>query len=545
MRTRAALFHAVGEPLEVREVEVEEPGPEHVLVRMAAVGICGSDLHVVKGEWTRPTPMALGHEGAGVVEAVGSAVRHVAPGDRVVLSWAPSCGVCAPCRDGVRTACVQLRAAMTGGTMLDGETRLSADGAPVYRMTTIGALADLVLVPASAALPLTHDVPLEQAALLGCAALTGVGAVLNSARVEAGASVLVIGAGGVGQFAVQGARIAGAARIDVVDPVEARREAALALGATGGFAPEDVDAVDEYDFAFDAVGLAATSELALRAARRGGLAVLVGMPPAGTRLDVDPLEFSNREKRLTGSVYGSAEPAEALPRLLDLVRDGRLELAPLVGPSFPLERVNEAIDASLAGSAGRVLVAAQVTRVTWAASAAAPTLAGWRARRRRRVYATLDLELSWSERDLPQAERTKHVHKLHPVPRQVHPAARRRVPRPLLRAGHVRLRPVRRLGHDARRGERVRRRLGRLRHLGVQLPARRASRSRPTRSGSLELGAARRARGGAAGRARRRRTRRARGCAAGTRRARSASSCATARSRSERLRRPRARRRRG
>jgi S-(hydroxymethyl)glutathione dehydrogenase / alcohol dehydrogenase len=354
MKTLAALFHRVGAPLEVREVDVEAPGPEHVLVRMAAVGICGSDLHVIRGEWERPRPMVLGHEGAGVVEAVGSAVTHVAPGDPVVLSWAPSCGTCDPCRHGRRTACATLREAMLKGSMLDGETRLTADGAPVYRMTTIGALSERVLVPATAALPLTEEISLEQAALLGCAALTGVGAVLSAAGVEEGASVLVVGAGGVGQFAVQGARVAGAAEIVVVDPVDARREAALRLGATAAHA--ELDAVDEFDYAFDAVGLAETSQLALRAARRGGLAVLVGMPPAGARLNLDPLEFSNREKRLTGSVYGSAEPAEALPRLLELVREGRIELASLVGPRFPLGQVNEAVEASLAGSPGRVLV---------------------------------------------------------------------------------------------------------------------------------------------------------------------------------------------
>lgn len=356
MRTRAALFRAPGAPLEVREVEVEEPGPEHVLVRMAAVGICGSDLHVVKGEWPRPTPMVLGHEGAGVVEAAGSAVAGLSRGDRVVLSWAPWCGECGACRAGRRTACSTLREAIGKGTMLDGSTRLTLDGEPVYRMTTIGALAELVLVPASAALPLTDDLPLEQAALLGCAALTGVGAVLNAAQVERGASVLVVGAGGVGQFVVQGARVADAGEIAVVDPVGARRDAAAVLGATRALPPEDLHAVDVYDYAFDAVGTPETSAAALRATRRGGTAVLVGIPATGARLDLDPLEFSHREKHLTGSIYGSEEPARALPRLLELVRDGRLELASLVGPRFPLEQVNEAVDASLAGSPGRVLV---------------------------------------------------------------------------------------------------------------------------------------------------------------------------------------------
>ena len=356
MRTRAALFHAAGVPLELREIEVAEPGPGQVVVRMAAVGVCGSDLHVVRGEWPRATPMVLGHEGAGVVEAVGPGVESPAPGQAVVISWAPACGACPPCLAGRETACTELRAAIRAGTMLDGSTGLSLEGEPVYRMTTVGALAEHVLVPADTALPVPEDVPLEQAALLGCAALTGVGAVLNGDRVPPGASVLVLGAGGVGQFVVQGARIAGAARIVAVDPFPARREAALALGAAEAVSPDVFAEADAFDVAFDAVGLAATSETALAATRGGGTAVLVGMPPAGARLDLDPLAFSNFEKTLTGSVYGSETPARALPRLLGFVRSGELELASLVGPSFPLDQVNEAVDASLAGAPGRVLV---------------------------------------------------------------------------------------------------------------------------------------------------------------------------------------------
>ena len=158
MRTRAALFRSPDAPLEVREIEVEEPGPGDVLVRMAAVGVCGSDLHVVKGEWPRPTPMILGHEGAGIVESVGDGVEDLAPGDPVVLSWAPACGECDACRHGRTTACTTLRAAIGKGAMLDGTTRLRLDGETVYRMTTVGALAEHVLVPESAALELPPDV---------------------------------------------------------------------------------------------------------------------------------------------------------------------------------------------------------------------------------------------------------------------------------------------------------------------------------------------------------------------------------------------------
>ena len=349
--------------LEVRELEVEEPQPHEALVRMVAVGVCGTDLHSYKGEWERPTPIVLGHEGAGIVEAVGSDVAGVSPGDRIVLSWAPACGTCGACRRNRPAACGPLSTAIGRGTLLGGRTGLSLDGKTVYRGTATGALAERVVVVADAALPLGEDVPFEQAALLGCAALTGVGAVLNAARPEPGFTALVIGAGGVGQFVVQGARIAGAGAILVVDPVEARREQALRLGGSAACAPEEIREVvraldpEGVDCAFDAVGSPETTALALRWTRGGGTTVVVGLPAAGARLSLDPLDFTNREKTLTGTIYGSENPAVALPRLLDLVRRGELELASLVGPSFALEAADEAFRTSLAGAPGRVLVA--------------------------------------------------------------------------------------------------------------------------------------------------------------------------------------------
>jgi Zn-dependent alcohol dehydrogenase len=362
MKTRAALFREVGAPLEVREIELDEPRADEVLVRMAAVGICGTDLHVLKGEWERPRPMVLGHEGAGTVEAVGDGVQGLAPGDRVVLSWAPSCGRCADCRRGRPAACIELQRAIGAGTLLDGTTGMSVDGETVYRGTATGALVERLVVGADVALPLDPDLPLEEAALLGCAALTGVGAVLFAARLEPGATVLVVGAGGVGQFVVQGARIAGADTIVCTDPLEARLEQARQLGARVTAPPDGLKetmravAPDGVDVAFDAVGNPETTALALRWTRNGGTTVVVGLPAAGARLDLDPAEFSRREKRLTGSMYGSEDPAVALPILLEHVRSGRLELRSMLGPSYPLDEVNEAFDASLAGAPGRVLV---------------------------------------------------------------------------------------------------------------------------------------------------------------------------------------------
>lgn len=362
MKTTAALFLGPGRPLELAEIDIEEPGPGEVLVRMVAVGLCGSDLHVVRGEWPRPTPMVLGHEGAGVVEAVGAHVTTVTAGDAVVLLWAPACGECGPCRRGRPAACLPLRDATARGTLRDGTTRLSLNGETVYRMTTVGALARHVLVPAEAALPVPASMPLGEAALLGCAALTGVGAVINAARVTPGSSALVIGAGGVGQFVVQGARMANAALIIVVDPFADRRTKALELGASHAVAPEELAELmrthlpEGVDYAFEAVGKPELEADALRWTRAGGTAVLVGMPPVGAELRVDPFEFAAREKTLTGSIYGSEDPARALPQLLQRVKSGDIQLTPLVGSAFPLERVNDAIAATLAGEPGRALV---------------------------------------------------------------------------------------------------------------------------------------------------------------------------------------------
>jgi S-(hydroxymethyl)glutathione dehydrogenase / alcohol dehydrogenase len=362
LKTRAALFQGAGRPLELREIELDEPRDDEVLVRMNAVGICGTDLHSVKGEWERPTPLVLGHEGAGVVEDVGDGVTSLRPGDRVVLSWAPSCGECVDCRRGRPAACVPLHRAMAGGTLVDGRTGMSLDGEPVYRGTATGALSEHLVVAERVALPLEDDVPLEDAALLGCAALTGVGAVLFAARVEPGASVFVVGAGGVGQFVLQGARLAGAGTVVSVEPAAARREQATRLGAAAAVPPEEVkDAMRELlpdgaDYAFDAVGEPETTQLAVRWRKNGGTCVVVGLPSASTRLQLDPAEFYRREKRLTGTIYGSEDPAVSLPILLDHVRAGRLDLGEMLGPVFALEDVNDAIEASLGGSGGRVVV---------------------------------------------------------------------------------------------------------------------------------------------------------------------------------------------
>ncbi len=362
MKTTAAVFTGPGSPLELVEIDVADPGPGEVVVRMAAVGICGTDLHSIRGEWMRPTPMVLGHEGAGVIEHVGADVRGLAVGDEVVLSWAPSCQACADCARGRPAACVPLHRAIGAGTLVDGSTGLSLEGETVYRGTATGALAERIVVDARVALPTGGRVPLQQAALLGCAALTGFGAVTYAARVPAGATVLIIGAGGVGLFGVQAARIAGASAIVSVDPLRERLALATTLGATHVAQPDELAellariAPEGVDYSFDAVGDPETTALALSHSRSSGTTVIVGLPAAGRRLDLDPAEFIRREKLLTGTMYGSEDPAVALPVLLGHVHSGALQLEPLLGSTFPLTAINDAFAASLAGTAGRVVV---------------------------------------------------------------------------------------------------------------------------------------------------------------------------------------------
>ncbi len=355
---RAAVFHGPGRPLEVVPVRVDAPGPGDVVVRLRAVGVCGSDLHVIRGEWPRPVPMILGHEGAGEVEAVGHEVTRVAPGDHVVVSWNPACGVCASCRGGRPTACLPLRDGIAAGTLPDGRTGFAAtDGSPIYRMTAVGAFATHVLMPERAVLPIPSELPFEEAALLGCAALTGVGAALHRPPPRDGTAV-VLGAGGVGLFALQGARAAGATRVVVVDPNRDRLALARELGATATYVPEEAadQLGDGADIAYECVGSPATVNAALALVRPGGTVVVTGLPASGERYDIDPAEIVHREKTLTGSIYGSGDPAEELPALLERVARGEIVLQPIVREVHQLEDIEGAVTASLAGTPGRVVV---------------------------------------------------------------------------------------------------------------------------------------------------------------------------------------------
>ena len=358
---RAAVFSGPGQPVRVTEVELAPPRAGEVEVAVAAAGVCHSDLHIVRGDWPHPTPVVLGHEGSGVVAAVGPGVTALSPGDHVVLSWVPACGRCRYCRLG-RPAQCQLAAEVIapGGVLYDGTSRLRIDGEPAYHYLGVSSFAERVIVPETGAIRVRQDAPLELAALAGCAVATGVGAVRNTAGVQPGATVAIIGCGGVGLSCVQGARLAGAARIVAVDVVAEKLAVARRLGATDAVHADGRPVVaalrdlvpEGLDYVIDAIGKIETIEQAIAALGLGGSAVLVGLPPSGRQARFDPLALAEADRRILGCNYGSITPQRDIPLIVDLVMNGDLDLESMVSARRPLA---EAADALADLSAGRVL----------------------------------------------------------------------------------------------------------------------------------------------------------------------------------------------
>ena len=350
--------------MRVDAVDIAVPRPGQVGVRIVACGVCHSDLSIVDGVFPSPVPIVLGHEAAGVVETVGAGVERVAVGDHVVVTACPPCGTCYWCVRGEASLCVNSHAIQTN-TFADGTTGLARDGAVVYRGLGVAAFAEQVVVPETAAVKIPGDVPLDVACVIGCAVQTGVGAVLNTARVEEGATVLVMGLGGVGLAVVQGARVAGAARIIASDPVAHRREAARRFGATDLLDPaaEDVTArVLELtgvgaDYAFDAAGRASVIQTGIAATRSGGTTVCVGAPPLDETVAIaPPALFTITEKKLLGCTLGGCNSLRDIPRLAALWQRGLLDLEALVTARRPLEEIGEAMDDLRAGRGIRTVL---------------------------------------------------------------------------------------------------------------------------------------------------------------------------------------------
>ena len=357
---RAAVLHEFGRPLAVEELELDPPKAGEVGVRMVASGVCHSDLHVAQGIHPTSLPVVLGHEGAGVVEEVGSGVAGLRPGDHVLLTWLPYCGHCRQCIRGRPNLCEN-----TGwydATLEDGTCRFHRDGQPVHHYNT-SSFAERSVVPARTAVKVDPSLPLSELALMGCAVMTGVGAVLNTARVRPGDSVAVVGCGGVGLNVVQGARIAGATTIVAVDVVSAKLELARELGATAVVDASGADplgAVRELvpggvDHAFEALGRPETIATTLELTCRGGQALLIGMAPPDARVGLDALTMTLEERCVRGSWYGSCVPLRDLPLLVELYRDGRLVLEPLI-TTCRLDDVNDAFQRMQAGETARSVI---------------------------------------------------------------------------------------------------------------------------------------------------------------------------------------------
>ena len=360
---KAAILYEANTPLQVVDVEQQGPQAGEARVRVMASGVCHSDWHIMNGDWTPPLPMVLGHEAAGIVEDVGAGVTSVRPGDHIIFSFRTHCGRCLYCSTGRTILCdghPSVRWAM-----LDGTHRLRRNGKDINQMARIGTFSERVVCPAEMLVPIRKDMPWPQAALVGCSVPTGVGAVTRCARVEAGASILVIGCGGVGLNVVQGGRLAGASKIIACDLLDNKLQFAQEFGATHAVNASRENVVERaraltggrgVDYAFDAIGGEQTTLQILDAVRPGGTAVIVGMAAMNVRAPIAPYFMALQEKTIKGTMYGSVRPNLDFPWLVDMYLEGRLKLDQLVSRTWKLEEINEGFAAMRGGQVARGVV---------------------------------------------------------------------------------------------------------------------------------------------------------------------------------------------
>ncbi|MHB1503701.1 MAG: Zn-dependent alcohol dehydrogenase [Acidimicrobiales bacterium] len=349
---RAAVLHEVGnEELDVRDdVEAIGPGPGEVRVKIHAAGVCHSDLSAMNGTLPQAAPAVLGHEGAGEIVAVGDGVTDVTVGDHVIIAWNPPCGTCKACRRGQPNLCTNIF------FNIAGVPHFTMGGTPIFGFAGTGTMAEEMVIASQGVVKIPDDVPFGIAALIGCGVTTGVGAAINTAKVVPGSSVAVIGCGGVGIAAIQGAKIAGAAEIVGVDTVDSKLDDAKRFGATHAVTPDRLDAAsmeitggEGFDYTFECIGLPQTIRNAYDAARRGGTAVVVGAGRSDAIVEFNAFELFFMEKRLLGSYYGSADVRVEFDRLIRLWKAGRLDLEGMVSRTMDISRVNEAFDAMKKG----------------------------------------------------------------------------------------------------------------------------------------------------------------------------------------------------
>jgi S-(hydroxymethyl)glutathione dehydrogenase/alcohol dehydrogenase len=353
---------AFNEPLEIEDIKISDPGPHDVVVQVTASGVCHSDVSLWNGSVPQPPPIVLGHEGTGVIESVGSDVTRVKPGDRVVAAFVPACGECFYCRQGQPYLCD------TWTTEIFTPRFFRNDGTPMTAMCGLGTFSDVMTVSESAVIPITTDLPPEQVALIGCGVTTGAFAALNTAQVKPGATVAVIGCGGVGQAVIQGAKIAGASEIYAVDPVELKRKTAEQFGATHGIDPTAENPIAKVqgltegrgaDYAFEVIGLPETIIQAFEMTRPGGTCVVVGMPRMDAEVTFPAFNLMMQEKRVLGCKFGSAQIRRDFPRLIKLAETGRFDLDGMVSRRISIDEVNDAFRAMLAGEVIRSVIVAR------------------------------------------------------------------------------------------------------------------------------------------------------------------------------------------
>lgn len=360
----AALPYAESRPLTIESLDLDPPGRGEVLVRIAAAGLCHSDLSVINGDRPRPMPMALGHEAAGVVEALGDGVDDLALGDHVVMVFMPSCGHCAPCSEGRPALCEPGAAANGKGELLSGGSRLHLNSQSVHHHLGCSAFADYAVVSRRSLVRIDKDLPLAEAALFGCAVLTGVGAVVNTAGVKPGQRVAVVGLGGVGLASLLGAIASGASQVIAVDLSPEKLALAESLGATacvdggGEAAVEQVRALTNggVDFAFEMAGSVKALDAAVRMTKRGGTTVTAGLPPPGQSLPLNVVSLVGEERSLKGSYIGSCVPVRDIPRYIELYKAGRLPVDRLMSGSLVLDDINIGFDRLHRGEVVRQLI---------------------------------------------------------------------------------------------------------------------------------------------------------------------------------------------
>ncbi|MCB2106150.1 MAG: zinc-dependent alcohol dehydrogenase family protein [Rhodobacteraceae bacterium] len=372
MKIRAAVLHEMGapapyaksKPLKIEELELDPPGDGELLIQIKAAGLCHSDLSVIEGTRPRPTPMALGHEAAGVVKQVGGGIKDIEVGDHVVLVFVPSCGHCVPCAEGRPALCEPGAASNVAGALISGARRLKKNGKPVHHHLGVSAFADHAVVSRNSVVKVDKSLPFDEAALFGCAVITGVGAVLNTSRVKAGARVAVIGLGGVGLNSLLGAQVAGARQIVAIDLRDDKLQLARQLGATEAFNAADADIVEKVkaatgggvDYAFEMAGSVPALELAWKITRRGGETVTAGLPHPQKTMAFAPVQLVGEERTIKGSYLGGCVPVRDIPTYIALYRAGKLPVDRLMSDRIKLDDINEAFDRLAAGGTVRQVV---------------------------------------------------------------------------------------------------------------------------------------------------------------------------------------------